>query len=249
MKRTMVIQPNTILRETQFQIQQEGMETYTGAYIGKYTYCCGAYMDNGAEFTVKNNQVIHNFHIGNFNSIGANLSIIFGRNHSTRTLDTGALQLMVNDKGMLPPIKNTYTQKGTIILQNDIWFGENVTVMPGVIIRNGAVVARNSHVVKDVPPYAIVGGNPAKIIGYRFNEEQIKMLQEIQWWFWDDEKILENAQYVTEDIDAFCEKFYPDAHKDFLEIVAKRNIEKDTYFAFLDYYEGYGTYPLIIEEL
>lgn len=248
MKTKIVIPANKLKQETPVQIHQDGLDSYTAAYIGKYTYCCGTHIDNGAEFTINNNQIIHNLHFGNFNSVGDNLSVILSRNHSTKMLDTGSLQLMLANHGRLTEFKNTYTQKGTVIIQNDVWFGENVTIMPSIIVRNGAVVARNSHVVKDVPPYAIVGGNPARIIGYRFTKEQIRKLQEIQWWFWDDEKLLSHAQYITEDIDRFCNMFYPEAHSQFLELSAKQIISHDTYFAFVDYYEGYSTYPLIIED-
>lgn len=61
--------------------------------------------------------------------------------------------------------------------------------MSGVTIGDGAVIANNSHVVKNVEPYSLVGGNPAKLIKYRFNQEQINKLLEIKWWNWDDEKI------------------------------------------------------------
>lgn len=73
-------------------------------------------------------------------------------------------------------------RKGSIILQNDVWIGHGATVMPGVILRNGCVVATDAVVTKDVPPYAIVGGNPAKIIRYRFDESTILGLQKIAWW-------------------------------------------------------------------
>ena len=73
---------------------------------------------------------------------------------------------------------------------------DNVTIMSGVRIGDGAVIACNSHVVKDVEPYSIVGGNPAKFIKYRFTQEQIKCLLKIQWWKWSPEKINENVYFV-----------------------------------------------------
>ena len=70
-----------------------------------------------------------------------------------------------------------------------MWIGSDVTIMSGVTIGDGVVIANNSHVVKNVEPYTIVGGNPAKLIKYRFTPEQISKLLEIKWWDWDDEKI------------------------------------------------------------
>lgn len=70
-----------------------------------------------------------------------------------------------------------------------MWIGSNVTIMSGVIIGDGAVIANNSHVVKNAEPYSLVGGNPAKFIKHRFSQEQIEKLLQIKWWDWDDDKI------------------------------------------------------------
>lgn len=74
-------------------------------------------------------------------------------------------------------------------LGNDVWIGSNVIISGGIQIGTGAIVAAGSVVVKDVPPYAVVGGNPAQIIRYRFSEEQIKSLLGLKWWDWPIEKI------------------------------------------------------------
>ena len=81
------------------------------------------------------------------------------------------------------------TSKGNVVIGNDVWIGANVTIMSGITIGDGAVIANNSHVVRSVEPYTIVGGNPAKLIKYRFSKEQIEKLLEIKWWYWDDAKI------------------------------------------------------------
>jgi len=79
--------------------------------------------------------------------------------------------------------------KGDIVIGNDVWIGNNVTIMSGVRIGDGAVIACNSHVVKDVEPYSLTGGNPARHIKFRFTPEQISKLLEISWWNWEDAKI------------------------------------------------------------
>ena len=79
--------------------------------------------------------------------------------------------------------------KGDVIIGNDVWIGDNVTIMSGVTICDGVVIANNSHIVKNIEPYSLVGGNPGKLIKYRFTKEQIEQLLKIKWWFWDDEKI------------------------------------------------------------
>ena len=92
------------------------------------------------------------------------------------------------------------------IIGNDVWIGENVTIKGGVKIGDGAIIGMNSLVTKDVPPYAIVGGNPAKIIRYRFDEDTIHKLLEIKWWDWPLEVIKERRELFT-DINRFIELF------------------------------------------
>ena len=97
--------------------------------------------------------------------------------------------------------------KGDIIVGNDVWFGRDVTIMSGVTIGDGAVLAANSHIVKNVEPYSVIGGNPAKFLKLRFTPEQIEKLLEIQWWNWEDEKINEFAPLLCNpNIDAVIEK-------------------------------------------
>lgn len=88
------------------------------------------------------------------------------------------------------PLRNN----GEIIIGNDVWIGANVSILPGVKIGNGAVIAAGAVVAKDVEPYAIVGGVPAKIIKYRFEQKDIDLLEEIQWWEWPIEKIEKNIE-------------------------------------------------------
>lgn len=91
----------------------------------------------------------------------------------------------------LPPKKDT-------IIGNDVWFGHGCTIMPGVTIGDGAIIGARAVVTKDVPPYTIVGGNPAKPIRQRFPDDTIKKLLEIKWWDWPIEKITANIPAITE---------------------------------------------------
>ena len=90
-----------------------------------------------------------------------------------------------------------------IIIENDVWVASNVTIKEGVRVGNGAVVAMGSLVTKDVPPYALVGGNPAKIIKFRFTEGQIEELQSLAWWNWTDAEIKKIVpMLLSEDVDS-----------------------------------------------
>ena len=140
---------------------------------------------------------------GNFCSI-ANCKIYLGGNHRTDWVTTypfGHINKHIFNKfdGAGHP-----QTKGDVVIGNDVWIGGNAVIMSGITIGDGAVIANNSHVVKDVPPYSIVGGNPAQVIKYRFTEEQIEKLLQIQWWHWDDGKINSNVHLLCNpDIDQF----------------------------------------------
>jgi hypothetical protein len=93
---------------------------------------------------------------------------------------------------------------GDTVVGNDVWTTENCLIMSGVKIGDGAIVAAGSVVTRDVPPYAIVGGNPAKLIRFRFTEEQIAALLEIRWWDWPEDRVRAAVPYFeSEDVDAF----------------------------------------------
>lgn len=83
------------------------------------------------------------------------------------------------------------------IIGNDVWFGTNSTIMLGVKIGDGAIIGACSVVTKDVPPYSIVAGNPAKIVRYRFPDEIIEQLLKIKWWDWDYDKITRNIPAIV----------------------------------------------------
>jgi acetyltransferase-like isoleucine patch superfamily enzyme len=150
--------------------------------IGKYTY--------SGNINITNNYDNSRYEIGNFCSIAKNLTISLGGNHRMDWVTTYPFGHINKDKfNSFNGEGHPAATKGNVIIGNDVWIGDNVTIMSGVNIGDGAVIANNSHVVKNVEPYSIVGGNPAKLIRYRFTKEQIEKLLEIKWWYWDDEKI------------------------------------------------------------
>jgi serine acetyltransferase len=101
--------------------------------------------------------------------------------------------------------------KGDIIIGNDVWIGAKSTIMSGVKIGDGAIVAAGALVTKDVEPYSMVGGNPAKHLKYRFDDEDIQGLLEIKWWDWNEDKIKEEAMLLwSQDIKYFINKYKND---------------------------------------
>jgi len=86
-------------------------------------------------------------------------------------------------------IRDSYAPKGDTLIKSDAWIGMNAMIMPGVTIGEGAIIAAGSIVTKDIPPYTIVGGNPARIIKERFSEKEVQQLLEIRWFDWTSEQI------------------------------------------------------------
>lgn len=99
-------------------------------------------------------------------------------------------------------------RRNFVRIGNDVWLGANAIILPGVTIGDGAIIGAGAIVTTDVPPYAIVTGVPARVLKYRYNEEQIRKLLQIAWWNWDERKIFDNMDYFYGKVDAFIERFY-----------------------------------------
>lgn len=135
--------------------------------------------------------------IGNFCMIASDVKFIMnGANHLTDAISAYPFAIFGNDWQNAMDGK-TYPVKGDTTIGNDVWIGHNATIMAGVTIGDGAIIATNATVTKDVEPYSIVGGNPAQLIRKRFSDEVISELLAIQWWHWDIEKITQHVQLLT----------------------------------------------------
>jgi len=191
----------------------------------------------------------HNILVGSHCSIAMNANFNVGNNHDYLAVNTGRIS---GRKGAR--FEPHYPNKAQIIIQNDVWLGEQVTIMGGVTVHDGAVVAANSHVVKDVPPYAIVGGNPAHIIRYRFSKDIIKKLLTIKWWNWTrEQKIAADPWFdVTNNVEAFCERFYSEALAEQKNIPLLPNIDglygRRLYLYFLDFDEDFYLWKSVLRQ-
>lgn len=135
--------------------------------------------------------------IGKFCMIASDVKFIMnGANHLTDALSTYPFAIFGNGWEHAMEGK-AYPQKGDLVIGNDVWIGYNATIMAGVTIGDGAIIATNATVVKDVEPYSIVGGNPAMLIRKRFDEKNIEQLLAIKWWDWDAEKLTKHIPYLT----------------------------------------------------
>ena len=145
--------------------------------------------------------------IGKFCSIASGVSIILG-NHRTDTVTTYPFSTL---RSRWPGIRRNYiedhTTKGDVTIGNDVWIGRSATILSGVTIGDGAVIAANSLVNKDVEPYSIVGGTPAKHIKFRHSTDVISELLRIKWWEWDDETIDSRLPELLSDSETFIKAF------------------------------------------
>ena len=165
--------------------------------VGDYTY----YDDPGGPGCFEANVLYHfefvgdRLVIGKFCSIGAGTKFVMnGGNHHTTWLTTYPFPIFGH--GWEAAMPTSWPNKGDTVVGNDVWFGHDALVMPGITIGDGAIVATRAVVTKDVPPYAVVGGNPATVLRYRFDPATITRLLEVRWWDWDVAKISRNVRAI-----------------------------------------------------
>lgn len=127
--------------------------------------------------------------IGKYCSIATEVTIFLGGNHRHDWVTTYPFTVLPEYFGEENVKEGHPRSNGDVVIGNDVWIGHRATIMSGINIANGAVVATNSVVVKDIGPYEIWGGNPAKLIGKRFDDETIAWLNASEWWNWSDEKV------------------------------------------------------------
>jgi virginiamycin A acetyltransferase len=162
--------------------------------VGDYTY----YDDPRGPEHFESNVLYHfaftgdRLIIGKYCSIAAETRFIMnGGNHPTTWLTTYPFPIFGEGWELDPP--PSWPVRGDTVVGNDVWIGYGATIMPGVRIGDGAIIAAAAVVTKDVPPYAIVGGNPGTTLRYRFDEGTIARLLQIRWWDWDLAKVTRNV--------------------------------------------------------
>ena len=138
--------------------------------------------------------------IGKFCSIACGTKFLFNcANHTLKSLSTYTFPLFYEEWELEKSnITTAWDNKGDIVIGNDVWIGYEAVIMAGVHIGDGAIIAACAVVTKDVPPYTIVGGTPAKEIRKRFDTEVIQQLLKLKWWDWSTNKIRQCLPYIAE---------------------------------------------------
>ncbi|CAH2212980.1 CatB-related O-acetyltransferase [Tepidibacter aestuarii] len=169
---------------------------------GDYSYYSGYYHDKHFEdicirYLHPDRVDVDKLIIGKFCSIASGVVFIMAGNQGHRQDWISTYPFYYFDEFQDVNPNDGIKFSGDTIIGNDVWVGTEAIIMPGVKIGDGAIIGARAIVTKDVDPYTVVGGNPAKVIKKRFTDEEIRMLIEIEWWNWDVKKIKEYMPLIT----------------------------------------------------
>lgn len=176
--------------------------TDSGIQVGDYTMY-NDFVHDPRDFQ-KNNVLYYypingnHLKIGKFCSIACGAKFLFtSANHAMRSLSTYPFLIFFEEWGLdVKKITNAWDNKGDIVIGNDVWIGFEAVILSGVTIGDGAIIGTRAVVTKDVPPYTIVGGIPAKQIRKRFSDDVISELLKLQWWNWSENRVKQNIDSI-----------------------------------------------------
>lgn len=188
-------------RET---VYLKNVVTDPGIQVGEFTMY-NDFVHDPREFEKKN--VLYHYPvnkeklvIGKFCSIACGAKFLFNSaNHTLSSFSTYPFPIFFDEWGLeKSDVAAAWDRKGDIVIGNDVWIGYEAVILAGVTIGDGAVIGARAVVTKDVPPYAIVGGVPTRVIRSRFPEETVKALLRLKWWDWPAERIQEKLAEIRE---------------------------------------------------
>lgn len=157
--------------------------------VGRFSYYSGYYhghsFDDCARYLLADRSDVDKLIIASFCSIGSGASFIMAGNQGHRSDWVSSYPFFyMQQEPDFAAASDAFIPAGNTVIGNDVWIGSEAMIMPGISVGDGAVIGSRAVITKDVEPYAIVAGNPAKVIRMRFPEEQVQMLLEMRWWDW-----------------------------------------------------------------
>ncbi|MGN6586324.1 MAG: CatB-related O-acetyltransferase [Solirubrobacterales bacterium] len=165
--------------------------------VGRHTY-------GHEQITVRHWGEPAELEIGSFCSIADRVTVFLGGNHRVDWVTTYPFPAFAERWKGAAEISGHPRTNGDVTIGSDVWVGSNVTIMSGVTIGDGAALAANSTVTRDVEPYAIVAGNPARLVRHRFDPRTVERLLAVAWWDWSDERIEQNLELLcSPDLERF----------------------------------------------
>src|SRR5690606_8480713 len=184
---------------------------------GKFSYYSGYYhghsFDDCARYLFPDADDVDKLIIGSFCSIGSGACFIMAGNQGHRYdwISSFPFFYMREEVEDFKNAVDAFSGAGDTVIGNDVWIGSEAMIMPGVRVGDGAVIGSRALVTKNVEPYTIVGGNPAKPIKKRFSDDHIKLLLGLKWWTWDDKKLTEAMPILCSSdvklLDAFHQRY------------------------------------------
>lgn len=181
--------------------------THPNIVVGRYSYYSGYYHGHGFDDCARyllRDEGADRLIVGSFCSIGSGAAFIMAGNQGHRHDWISSFPFyFMSEVPAFAGAGNGYRPAGDTVIGNDVWIGSEAVIMPGVRVGDGAVIGTRALVTRDVEPYAIVGGNPARPIRKRFDDRQIALLLEMAWWEWDEAALAGAMPLITSgDVDA-----------------------------------------------
>ncbi|MCR5209272.1 MAG: glycosyltransferase [Lachnospiraceae bacterium] len=234
-------EPGQIKQQTRMLVDMgETGKDFPAVYIDRGSYIVSACLETGANMRGGG---ICGLHIGRYSALAENIRFLADIDHDIDSVFQGEIEGIKNDS-------YKHKRKGQIIIGNDCWIGYGAVIIGSVYIGDGAVVAAGAVVTKDVPPYAIVAGNPAKVVRYRFEEEIIDKLMRIRWWECPAEVLATMSEDLKGDVEDFARKYgRMISHKEVADCgssVAVMGEKVPVYTYIADWKERYCTYKNVI---
>lgn len=240
----------TDLREYKIDFPNKG--EFPILLIDKGSYIAGANVETSLNFHVEHG--CYNLQIGKYCALAEDILFMLDLMHDYQYVSMGAIAEFKDIMPKEDPVQRSRVRrKGQVLIENDVWIGHGATIMGGVTIHSGAVIGAEAVVTKDVPPYAIVAGNPARIVKYRFERDEILRMLDIAWWHWDSDVLKSRYQEMRMPVTEFIRCFEKEAARKKEEMQARpnpinKNVSGLVYACIADMEKNFPVCPKIIDE-